>query len=53
MTGVTLAMMREKLTAAAVCDALDALGFRDQSPRVPLRPLTVLGVLIGRCRTTC
>jgi regulator of RNase E activity RraA len=52
VTGVTLAMMREKLTAAAVCDALDALGFRDQSPRVPLRPLTVLGVLIGRCRTT-
>ncbi len=52
MTEITLAMMREKLTAAAVCDALDALGLRRQSPRVQLRPLTVPGVLVGRCRTT-
>ncbi len=52
MTEITLAMMREKLTAAAVCDVLDALGLRRQSPRVQLRPLTVPGVLVGRCRTT-
>jgi 4-hydroxy-4-methyl-2-oxoglutarate aldolase len=52
VTEITLAMMREKLTAAAVCDALDALGLRRQSPRVQLRPLTVPGVLVGRCRTT-
>src|SRR3712207_3424058 len=45
-------MMREKLTAAVVCDALDKLGYRNQSPRVPLRPLTVPGVLVGRCKTT-
>jgi regulator of RNase E activity RraA len=49
---ITLPMMREKLTAAVVCDALDAMGLRNQSPRLPLRPLTVPGVLIGRCRTT-
>jgi regulator of RNase E activity RraA len=52
MTDITLAMMREKLTAAVVCDALDALGFPHQSPRIPLWPLTVPGVLIGRCKTT-
>ena len=52
MTEITLPMMREKLTAAVVCDALDAMGLRNQSPRLPLKPLTVLGVLVGRCRTT-
>jgi 4-hydroxy-4-methyl-2-oxoglutarate aldolase len=49
---ITLAMMRECFTAAVVCDALDAEGYRHRSPRVPLRPLTVEGVLIGRCKTT-
>ncbi len=52
MTPITLPMMREKLTAAVVCDALDALGFPHQSPRVQLRLLTVPGVLVGRCKTT-
>lgn len=49
---ITLPQMREKLYSAVVCDALDKLGFRHQSPRVPLRPLTVPGVLVGRCKTT-
>lgn len=49
---ITLAMMREKLFAAVVCDALDSLGFPNQSPRVSLAPQTVDGVLIGRCQTT-
>lgn len=49
---ITIAMMREVLFSAVVCDALDALGYRNQSPRVPLRPLTVEGVLVGRCKTT-
>ena len=52
MTEITLPMMREKFTAAVVCDALDCLGFPRQSPRVSLRPLTVPGVLVGRCKTT-
>jgi regulator of RNase E activity RraA len=52
VTEITLPMMRERLTAAVVCDALDALGFPRQSPRVQLRPLTVPGVLVGRCKTT-
>jgi len=49
---ITLAMMREKLTSALVCDALDAVGLREQSPRAPLRPMTTAGVLVGRCKTT-
>jgi regulator of RNase E activity RraA len=49
---ITLAMMREQLSAAVVCDALDAEGFKHQSPRVAVRPLTTSGLLVGRCRTT-
>jgi 4-hydroxy-4-methyl-2-oxoglutarate aldolase len=49
---ITLAMMRERFTSAVVCDALDAAGFPNQSPRIALRQLTVPGVLVGRCKTT-
>lgn len=48
----SLAQLRERLYAAVVCDALDQLGFRNQSPRIPMRPLTTGGVLLGRCKTT-
>lgn len=49
---ITFADMRALFTTAVVCDALDAEGYTRQSPRVPLPPLTVSGVLIGRCKTT-
>ena len=49
---ISLELMRRHFTAAVVCDALDAEGFARQSPRVPLKPLTAEGVLIGRCKTT-
>lgn len=49
---VTLDDMRAHFTAAVVCDALDAEGYPHQSPRVQFRPLTVPGVLVGRCKTT-
>jgi 4-hydroxy-4-methyl-2-oxoglutarate aldolase len=49
---ITLAMMREKLYSAVFCDSLDALGIRHQSPRVSLRPMTGIDILVGRCRTT-
>jgi len=49
---ITLADMRTHFTAAVVCDALDAAGFPRQSPRIPLKPLSTQGVLIGRCKTT-
>jgi 4-hydroxy-4-methyl-2-oxoglutarate aldolase len=50
--GISLDQMRQSLFSAVVCDALDAEGLMRQSPRVPLRPLTTTGVLVGRCRTT-
>ena len=50
---ITLDMMRRSLTSAVVCDALDAEGYRRQSPAVSLRPLTItVGTLVGRCRTS-
>jgi regulator of RNase E activity RraA len=49
---ITLAMMRESLYTAVVCDALDALGYRNQSPRVALPCQSGGPRLVGRCRTT-
>jgi 4-hydroxy-4-methyl-2-oxoglutarate aldolase len=49
---ISLAQMREHLYSAVVCDALDSLGLPNQSPRAPIKPLTVEGVLVGRCKTT-
>ncbi len=49
---ITLPMMRETLYCAVVCDALDGLGYKNQSPRVPLPPLTSDTILVGRCKTT-
>lgn len=45
-------MMRETLHCAVICDALDSLGLKNQSPRVPLAPHTVSRLLVGRCKTT-
>ncbi len=52
MSEITLEMMRQAFYSAVVCDALDALGYTRQSPRVSLKPMTTDEVLIGRCRTT-
>ncbi|MCC7087225.1 MAG: RraA family protein [Pirellulales bacterium] len=49
---ITLEMMRCSLYSAVVCDALDAVGRRNQSPRCLLHPLTVDRLLVGRCKTT-
>lgn len=45
--------VREELFTAVVCDALDRLGLRLQSPRVALPRVAgrADGVLVGRCRT--
>lgn len=49
---ITLEMMRETLHTAVICDALDAMGRTNQSPRVQLRPYTGVNRLVGRCTTT-
>jgi 4-hydroxy-4-methyl-2-oxoglutarate aldolase len=49
---ITFSMARERLYAAVVSDVLDAMGYRNQSPRAALLPLTVDRPLVGRCKTT-
>ncbi len=49
---ITLPMMRASLYSAVVSDALDGLGYKRQSPRLPLRPFTSSSLLVGRCKTT-
>ena len=50
---ISLEMMREQLTVPLLCDALDSVGYRRQSPLLPIVPLTISdGLLIGRCKTT-
>ncbi len=49
---ITLEMIRQSLFSAVVCDALDSLGYRNQSPRVQFPIQTLDGVLVGRCKTT-
>lgn len=45
-------MIRKSLYSAVVCDALDALGYPNQSPAVSLPPLTGIEKIVGRCKTT-
>jgi regulator of RNase E activity RraA len=49
---ITLAMMRQVLYSAVVCDALDSVGLTNQSPRVQLPAQTGCSKLVGRCKTT-
>ncbi len=49
---ITLDMMRASLSSALVCDALDSLGVRGQSPAIALPVRTLDELLVGRCKTT-
>src|SRR5207248_2273826 len=49
---ITLEMMRQEFYSAVVADALDSLGYINQSPRVQIPPITGVKKLIGRCKTT-
>lgn len=49
---ITLDMMRQHLHSAIICDALDSLGYTNQSPRKELLPMTVDAVVVGRCKTS-
>ena len=54
MKTFTLQEIRLKLYSAVVCDALDSLGHRQQSPQVPMVPYVHPNgdILVGRCKTT-
>lgn len=50
---ITLAMMRDVLSVPLLCDALDSYGYRRQSPRLPIVPITMPdATLMGRCKTS-
>ena len=49
---ITLEIIRNELYSAVVSDALDGLGYKHQSPRVQLPPMTGIHKLVGRCKTT-
>lgn len=49
---ITIAMMRTALYSAVMADALDGLGYKHQSPRLPFHSYTVSSLLVGRCKTT-
>jgi regulator of RNase E activity RraA len=49
---ITLPQMRETLYSAVVCDALDALGYTGQSPRVQISRFAGAGKIVGRAKTT-
>lgn len=49
---LTFDQIREKLSAAIICDALDQIDLRRQSPAVALPAMTVDRILVGRCKTT-
>jgi regulator of RNase E activity RraA len=51
-TTITLEMMRAELYSAVLSDALDALDYPNQSPRLSLPPLTGIDRIVGRCKTT-
>jgi regulator of RNase E activity RraA len=48
---IALDAMRRELYSAVVCDALDALGYARQSPRVEIKAMTGIHLLVGRCKT--
>ena len=47
-----LLQIKDKLYSAVICDALDALGYRNQSPRIPFHAYTGMDKLVGRCKNT-
>src|SRR6185437_13179000 len=49
---ITIEMIRTHLYSAVVSDALDSMGYRNQSPDVALMAQTGRDLLVGRCRTT-
>ncbi len=49
---ITLEMMRQEFYSAVLADALDSLGYTNQSPRIHIPPLTGVNKIIGRCKTT-
>jgi regulator of RNase E activity RraA len=48
----SLETIQNKLYTAVISDALDSLGYHNQSPNIDFRPYTGIETLVGRCKTT-
>jgi len=51
-TKYSLEEIRDSLFSAVLSDALDSLGFRQQSPDLDFRSYTGIGKMVGRAKTT-
>lgn len=49
---ISLDDVRDHLYSAVICDALDSVGYANQSPRATFHRLTSGKMIVGRCRTT-
>lgn len=47
-----LQRIKDRLFSAVICDALDSMGYRNQSPRTQFHAYTGIQKLVGRCKTT-
>ena len=47
-----LQKIKDRLFSAVICDALDSMGYRNQSPRTQFYAYTGIQKLVGRCKTT-
>jgi hypothetical protein len=47
-----LKKVHDKLYSAVICDALDSMGFTNQSPRIQFNPYTGINKMMGRCKNT-
>ena len=47
-----LQKIKDRLFSAVICDALDSMGYRNQSPRTQFHAYTGIQKLVGRCKTT-
>ncbi|MDC1369488.1 RraA family protein [Cyclobacteriaceae bacterium] len=51
-TAHSLQDIEKKLFSAVIADALDGLGYRNQSPNISFRAYTGIYKMVGRCKTT-
>ena len=51
-THFPMEVIQDKLYSAVISDALDSLGYRNQSPNVHFRSYSNIPKLVGRCKTT-
>src|SRR3989337_479028 len=47
-----LQKIKDRLFSAVICDALDSMGYRNQSPRIQFHAYTGISKMVGRCKTT-